>query len=162
MSHVGNHTTKEQKGIRQSFSALLQDRKIAKIARSQRSQHRKIQNLLTWGNLANNLWPFIAALRVCNLKLWNLVSCNQVQYLAKTWIYLTPYVCTERIYDSQPVIYTQTVFLTTLLEVGNSHRYTSFCTLWVQIGQLFEAQGVFKKCLKTVKSKSDSRLCLRS
>ena len=43
-------------------------------------------------------------------------------------------------------------FWKTLIEVGSSHIYASFCTFCVQIGQLFEAQWVFERCMKTVKS----------
>ena len=43
-------------------------------------------------------------------------------------------------------------FWKTLIEAGSSHLYSSFGTFCVQIGQLFEAQWVFEKCLKTVKS----------
>ena len=43
-------------------------------------------------------------------------------------------------------------FEKTLIEVGSSHIYASLGTFWVQIGQLFEAQWVFEKCMKTVKS----------
>ena len=43
------------------------------------------------------------------------------------------------------------IFEKTLTEVGSLHLYASFGTFYVQIGQLFEAQWVFEKCLKTVK-----------
>ena len=43
-------------------------------------------------------------------------------------------------------------FWKTLIEVGSSHIYASFGTFCVQIGQLFEVQRVFEKCMKTVKS----------
>ena len=67
-------------------------------------------------------------------------SCIQfIQCLAKTWIYLTPYVCTERIFDSRPFMYNK-MFLKEV--VGSSHLYASFGTFCVQIGQLFEAQWV--------------------
>ena len=46
---------------------------------------------------------------------------------------------------------TSRYFWKTLIEVGSSHIYASFGTFWVKIGQLFEAQWVFEKCLKTVK-----------
>ena len=59
--------------------------------------------------------------------------------LAKKWIYLTPYLCTERIFDSRPFMCNK-FFEKTLKEVGSSHIYASFGTFWVQIGQLFEAQ----------------------
>ena len=38
------------------------------------------------------------------------------------------------------------------IEFCSSHIYTSFGTFCVQIGQFLEAQWVFEKCLKTVKS----------
>ena len=37
-----------------------------------------------------------------------------IQKLAKTWIYLTPYVCTERIFDSRPFMHNK-IFLKNLL-----------------------------------------------
>ena len=38
----------------------------------------------------------------------------------------------------------QNIFEITHIEVGSSNLYASFVTLWVQIGQLFEAQWDFK------------------
>ena len=35
----------------------------------------------------------------------NIESTNFLHWLAKTWIYLTPYVCTGRIFDSRPFMY---------------------------------------------------------
>ena len=58
-------------------------------------------------------------------------DCLTVQKLAKTLIYLTPYVCTEHIFDSRR-------------EICSSHIYNSFGTFCVQIGQIFEAQLDFK------------------
>ena len=49
----------------------------------------------------------------------------------------TPYVCTERIFDSRPFMH---IFEKTLIEDGSSHIYASFVTFCVLIGQLFEAQ----------------------
>ena len=72
--------------------------------------------------------------------------------LTKKWIYLTPYICIEWIFDSRPFMCNKTFFEKTLIEVGSSHLYASFGTFCVQIGQFFEAQWVFEKCLKTVKS----------
>ena len=46
----------------------------------------------------------------------------------------------------------QNIFEKPLLEVCSSHLYASFGTFCVQIAQLFEAQWVFEKCMKTVKS----------
>ena len=40
----------------------------------------------------------------------------------------------------------------TTIKVSNSHSYASFDTLCVQNGKFFEAQWIFEKCLKTVKS----------
>ena len=63
-----------------------------------------------------------------NKKLSNTQSkrTQHLLWLEKTWIYLTPYVCTERI------------------EVGSSHLYASFGTFCVEIGLLFEAQWDFE------------------
>ena len=46
----------------------------------------------------------------------------------------------------------QDIFEKTLIAVGSSHLYASFGTFCVQIDKLCEAQWVFEKCLKTVKS----------
>ena len=46
----------------------------------------------------------------------------------------------------------QNIFGKTLIELCIPHLYASFGTLCVQIGQLFEAQWVFEKCLETLKS----------
>ena len=43
-------------------------------------------------------------------------------------------------------------FEKTLKAVGSSHTDASFGTFCVQIGQLFEAQWVFEKFMKTAKS----------
>ena len=48
---------------------------------------------------------------------------------AKTWIYLTPYVCTEWIFDSRPTVHVQqNIFQKMFIEVGSSHLYASFGT----------------------------------
>ena len=47
---------------------------------------------------------------------------------------------------------TRKYFWNNSTELGSSHIYASFGTFCVRIGQLFEAQWVFKKCMKTVKS----------
>ena len=53
----------------------------------------------------------------------------------------------------QPTVHLQqNIFDKNILEVGTSNLYASFGTFCVQIGQFFEAQWVFEKCLKTVKS----------
>ena len=44
----------------------------------------------------------------------------------------------------------QNIFEKTLQEVGRSHIYASFGNFCVQIDQLFEAQRVSEKCMKTV------------
>ena len=62
---------------------------------------------------------------------------------AKSWIYLTPYVCSERILTADCSCTTK-YFEKTLIEVDSSHLYASFGTFWVQIGQLVEAQWDFK------------------
>ena len=46
----------------------------------------------------------------------------------------------------------QYIFEKTVIEVGSSQLYASFGTFCVQVGQSFEAECVFKKCLKMVKS----------
>ena len=59
-----------------------------------------------------------------------------LQFLAKTWIYLTPYTCTERIFDSELFMYNKT-FLKKLLQklvAHKSHLYASFGAFCVQIG----------------------------
>ena len=46
----------------------------------------------------------------------------------------------------------QSILEKTHIDVGSSHICASFGTFCVQIGQLFEAQWVCEKCMKTVKS----------
>ena len=46
----------------------------------------------------------------------------------------------------------QNIFEKILIEDGTSHLYASFGTFCVQIGQFLEAQWVFEKCFKTLKS----------
>ena len=53
----------------------------------------------------------------------------------------------------QPTVHAQhNIFEKTPVEAGSSHLCDSFGTFYVQIGTLFEAQWVFDKCMKTVKS----------
>ena len=53
----------------------------------------------------------------------------------------------------QPTVHVQqNTFEKVFIEVGSSYLYVSFATICVQIGQFLEAQRVFEKCLKTVKS----------
>ena len=42
--------------------------------------------------------------------MWTNLYMSNIHCLAKTWIYLTPYVCTERIFDSRPLMYNK-IFL---------------------------------------------------
>ena len=58
------------------------------------------------------------------------------------------YECTERIFDSQPFMYSNIFLKKTLLEVYSSHLYASFGTFCEQIGQLFEAQWDLEVCLE--------------
>ena len=53
---------------------------------------------------------------------------------AKTWIYLTPYVCTEWIFDSRPFMYNKIFLKKIFIEVDSSLLYFSFGIFWVQIG----------------------------
>ena len=71
-----------------------------------------------------------------------------IQKLAKTWIYLAPYVCTELIFDSPQ----QNIFEKNLMEICSPYLYDSFGTFCAQICQLFEAQWVFEICLVIEKS----------
>ena len=88
-------------------------------------------------------------LKVAQLK-WQLLlfvdsqSIN-LQCLAKTWIYLTPYVCIERIFESPPLLNNIIFWKRTLTKVWSPYLYAYFGTLCVPIGQLFEAQWVFKQ-----------------
>ena len=67
---------------------------------------------------------------------------QKIHWLAKTWIYLTPYG-TIRMYWThswrQTVHLHKYVFKKTFIKVGSSHLYASFGTFCVQIGQFFEA-----------------------
>ena len=47
----------------------------------------------------------------------------------------SPYVCTERVFDSRPFKYNKTVII-----VGTYHLNASFGIFYIHIGQLFEAQ----------------------
>ena len=42
----------------------------------------------------------------------------------------------------------ENIFEKTLIEACSPHFYASFGTFYSQIGQLFEAQGVFEVCMK--------------
>ena len=72
------------------------------------------------------------------------VSETDIHCPAKTWIYLTPYVCTERIFDSQPFMHKKNILEKNVLEVGSPNIYASFGTFCVKIGQLITAQCAFK------------------
>ena len=58
-----------------------------------------------------------------HLKSLSYSSKNFLHCPAKTWIYLTPYVCTERIFDSRPFMYNK-VFLEKLLLKLVAHIFT--------------------------------------
>ena len=66
---------------------------------------------------------------------------KQIDFLVN---YTTPYVCTERDFDSRPFIYNNIFLKKFFIEVGSSYLYASFDTFCVQIGPLFEAQWDFK------------------
>ena len=57
---------------------------------------------------------------------------NYIHWLAKTWIYLTPYVCTEQIFNCRPFMH----FKITLVEVGSSHLCAFFGTFCLQMGDM--------------------------
>ena len=67
----------------------------------------------------------------------------RVHCLAKTWIYLTPYVCTEQILAADCSCTTK-YFLKDSYKICSLNLYASFDTFCFQIGQLFEAQWDFK------------------
>ena len=52
---------------------------------------------------------------------------SKLHCLAKTWIYLTPYVCNERIFDSWPFMYNKT-FLKKILYKLVAHIFTLHLT----------------------------------
>ena len=56
-----------------------------------------------------------------------------LQKAAKKGIYLTPYVCTDQIFDLRPFMHRKRFYIKTLIEVGCSHLYASFGTFYVQI-----------------------------
>ena len=73
-----------------------------------------------------NFWPRFG-LRVDVSWGYFMVICI-LHCLAKTWIYPTPYVCTKRIFDSRPFMYSKIFLKKTLIENGSSHLYASFGT----------------------------------
>ena len=86
---------------------------------------------------------------VCKINFWNILT-----YTLTRKNMNLPY--SIRMYWTnswQPTVHVQqTIFEKSLIEVGSSHLYASFGTFCVQIGRLLEAQWVFEKCMKTVKS----------
>ena len=54
------------------------------------------------------------------------------------------YVCTEQVFGSQPFMRNKIIKKKIVIEVCTSHLYTSFSTIYIQSGQLFEAQPDFK------------------
>ena len=65
-----------------------------------------------------------------------------IQCLAKTWIYLTPYVLNEFLTADRS--FSTKYFWKISYRIGSSHLYASFGTFCVKIGQLFEAQWDLK------------------
>ena len=49
-------------------------------------------------------------------------KCLNIHWHTKTWIYLTPYVCTEGIFDSRPFMYNK-IFLKKLLKKLVAHIF---------------------------------------
>ena len=81
----------------------------------------------------------------------NILNCSSLwclQCLAKTWIYLTPYVCNQQIFDSLQHTLNKT-FLKDILMKFVAHTLRFFWYLCVKIGPLFEGQ----EFLKIIKSK---------
>ena len=69
------------------------------------------------------------------------VDCEE-QCLAKTWIFLTPYVCTERIFDSRPFA-SNKIFLKKVSLKLVAHIFTLLLALG---GQLYESlKNVWKR-----------------
>ena len=68
-----------------------------------------------------NFWIIFFFGRVIRFKLG-----SNLQYLAKTWIYLTTYLCTERIFWQSTVHVQQNIFEKNSIEFGSSHIYASF------------------------------------
>ena len=108
--------------------------------------HRKLLHLSVtiWNRKYRHLLqlPSQTTLKLLKLlKLNKLTFYDNIQCPAKTWFYLTPYVCTERIFDSRPFLYRNKYIET---EIDSSHLYSSFGTFCVQIGSLFESQWDFE------------------
>ena len=75
-----------------------------------------------------------------------------LQCLPKTWIYPTPYVCTERIFDSRPFIHKK-MFLKKVLKNLIAHIFTLLLTPFTsKLVKYSRHSESFEKCLKTVKS----------
>ena len=69
---------------------------------------------------------------------------TEINCLAKTWFYLTLFVCADRIFDSPPFMKNKIFLKKTAIKVGSWHLYVSFGTFCVQFGQLFESQWDLK------------------
>ena len=72
---------------------------------------------------------------------------TQLQCLAKTWIYLTPYICAEWTFDSRPFIHNK-IFLKKLLKQFVANIFTlllaPFASLLVNYSQHSESLNIWK------------------
>ena len=80
-----------------------------------------LQNAKFWDFDNLSRWGEVARKKLCFLRI--LFIKKVIQKLAKTWIYLTTYVCPERIFDSRPFMYNK-ILLKRLLQKLVAHIFT--------------------------------------
>ena len=103
----------------------------------------------------------------CNVSFVTQRASNEshIQCLAKTWIYLTPYVCTERIFDSRPFIIYKKYFW------KNSYKsmwltslcfFLTFCVILVNHSRRSETLNFRKNSKLTIFSFENSARYLKT
>ena len=72
-----------------------------------------------------------------------------VHSVTKKHIYLTPYVCNERIFDGMQFVLKQTFLEKTMDKICCLLNNVSFGSFCMPIGQLFKSQWVFNGSVKS-------------
>ena len=77
-------------------------------------------------------------------------SFSYIHWVTKKHIYLTPYVCNERIFDGLQFVLNNFFLKKTMGKNCSLLNNASFGTFCMPIGQLFKSQWVFKGSVKSV------------
>ena len=84
---------------------------------------------------------------------------HNLQKLAKTWIYFTPYVCTERIFDDLPLIYNK-IFLKIWYRLAALAVYKIRMRSWRHIWTWLDSLNTWNRQKFFVLSRYTAAVCL--